>query len=446
MTNGLTVLGVPIDDVSMDEALAKIDELVKERSFHQIATANVDFLVHAIDNPEYREILCRCALVVADGMPVVMASRMLGVPLRERVTGSDMIPRLAKKGYRIFLLGARPEVSKIAAEKLEAMGGKVVGRLTPPPSPLDEFDSDSIVAAIEKADPDILLVALGGPKQELWIHRNRHRLKVPVCMGIGGGLDFLAGAVSRAPGWMQTSGLEWVYRIWVEPRRLARRYMKGAVWMARYFPAQLIASAAMRRRGRALEIAVESIGLVRIMSLSGRLTGPKVAQLEQSALSVPGKVDDLVVDLTKVSYLGADGVRALTGLFRSASNSGRQLWLVGVTPLLARTLRASRCDGLFRSVPSVLDALRQASRGRLQLSLELGDGWAVCRIGGEIPQGARTTLEGICRQVIETNEFFEFNGSGVPEFDASGLVEPAGSTCRLVLGDRIERPEAEIAV
>jgi hypothetical protein len=94
----------------------------------------------------------------------------------------------------------------------------------------------------------------------------------------------------------------------------------------------------------------------------------------------------------------------------------------------------------------VLDAVRQASRGRLQLSLELGEGWAVCRIGGEIPRGARGTLERICRQVIETNEFFEFDGSGVPEFDASGLVEPARSTCRLVLGDRAQRPVAEIAV
>ena len=170
------------------------------------------------------------------------------------------------------------------------------------------------------------------------------------------------------------------------------------------------------------------------------MTGPRLAQLENAAFSVADRGGALVVELAGVSYLGADGLRTLAGLLRAASKRGCQLWLAGVTPALARTLRASRCEGLFRAVPSVLDAVRQASEGRLQLNLELGEGWAVCRIGGEIPRGALETLEGICRQVIKTNEFFEFDGSGVPEFDARGLVEPARSTCRLVLGDRSRRP------
>jgi N-acetylglucosaminyldiphosphoundecaprenol N-acetyl-beta-D-mannosaminyltransferase len=445
MTSGLTILGVPVDNVTMEETLSKIEEFVRQRSFHQIATANVDFLVHAQNNAEYREILCRCDLVVADGMPVVLASRLLGLPLRERVTGSDLVPRLAQKKYRIFLLGSRPEVSALAAQRLEEMGAQVVGRLSPPPTPLAEFDNDSIAAAIEKADPDILLVALGSPKQELWIHENRNRLKVPVCIGVGGALDFLAGAVSRAPGWMQNAGLEWVYRIWREPRRLARRYLKGALSMARYFPMQLAVHVAARRSGRALQVGIESVGSVSILSLSGMMTGPRLALVENEAAS-PAIGSALVVELTGVSYLGADGLRTLTGLLRDASNCGRKLWLAGVTPALARTLKASGCEGLFRAVPSVFDAVRQASGGRLQLSLELGEGWAVCRIWGEIPKGARGTLEGICRQVAETNEFFELNSGGVPEFDASGLVEPARSTSRLVIGDRPGRPVAEIAV
>src|SRR5450432_1697250 len=131
MTNGLTILGVPIDNVTMEETLGKIDEFIAEGSFHQLATANVDFLVNAVNDPQYREILCRCDLVVADGMPVVLASRMLGTPLKERVTGSDLVPLLAKKGYKIFLLGSKPEDSRIAAQRLEELGGKVVGRLSP---------------------------------------------------------------------------------------------------------------------------------------------------------------------------------------------------------------------------------------------------------------------------------------------------------------------------
>jgi N-acetylglucosaminyldiphosphoundecaprenol N-acetyl-beta-D-mannosaminyltransferase len=445
MTDGVTILGVPIDNVTMEETLARIDEFVREGSYHQIATANVDFLVHAIDNREYRENLCRCDLVVADGMPVVVASRLLGSPLRERVAGADLVPLLAKKGYRIFLLGAAPEVCSIAARRMEELGGKVVGQLSPPIAPLAKFDNDSIIAEIEKADPEILMVALGSPKQELWLQQNRHRLKVPVCIGIGGSLDFLAGTVSRAPEWMQKTGLEWVYRIWAEPRRLAKRYLKGGVWMARYFTIQLAVSLSMRKVGPALEVGSESIGSVSILSATGMMTGPRLAQLESAASQATARGGPLVIDLTGVSYLGADGLRTLTGLLRNAANKGGQLWLAGAGPALTRTLKAARCENLFRATPSVFDAVRQASRGRLQLNLELGEGWAVCRIGGEIPEGARSTLEGICRQVIETNEFFEFNNDGALEFDAKGLVEPAKSGCRLVTGDRTGRPVAEIA-
>jgi N-acetylglucosaminyldiphosphoundecaprenol N-acetyl-beta-D-mannosaminyltransferase len=443
MTNGLTILGVPIDNVSMEETLWKIEEFIRDGSFHQIATANVDYLVNAVNNPEYREILCRCDLVVADGMPVVLASRLLGSPLAERVAGADLVPRLARlscdKNYGVFLLGASPEVSEVAALRLEELGARIVGRRSPPPLPLAEFDNNDILAEIERANPDILLVAFGSPKQEMWIHRNRERLKVPVCIGIGGSLDMLVGAVSRAPIWMQRASLEWVYRLCVEPRRLARRYLKDALGMARYFTVQLALSVTTRRSGSALQIGIESIGSVSILSPSGMMTGPRVAQLEHAAFSAADRGGALVVDLAGVSYLGADGVRTLAGLLRAAAKRGCQLWLAGVTPALARTLRASCCEGLFRAVPSVLDAVRQASEGRLQLNLELGEGWAVCRIGGEIPRGALGTLEGICRQVLQTNEFFEFDGSGVPEFDASGLVGPARSTCRLVLGDRTRR-------
>jgi len=222
-------LGVPVDNVSMEEALGRIEEFIAEGSCHQIATANVDYLVHAKKDSEYQQILCMCDMVVADGMPLVWASRLFGAPLKERVTGSDLVPRLAalsaKKGYGIFLLGATPEVSRRAEERLTSQypGVRIVGRFSPPMRPLEELDDEEILREIERAAPDILLVAFGSPKQEKWIHRNRARLRVPVCIGVGGTLDFVAGAVPRAPRWMQISGLEWAYRIWAEPRRLAGR-------------------------------------------------------------------------------------------------------------------------------------------------------------------------------------------------------------------------------
>lgn len=446
MTNGAVVLGVPLDNVSMEETLLRIGEFIREGSFHQIATANVDYLVTAVGNPEFKEILCRCDLVVADGMAVVLASRLLGSPLQERVAGADLVPRLAglssEHGYGIFLLGASPQVSEVAARHLEERGARIVGRLSPPVRPLEEFDHEAILAEIEKANPDILLVAFGSPKQEIWIHQHRDRLKVPVCIGIGGSLDFLAGAVPRAPAWMQHGGLEWAYRLGAEPRRLARRYLKDAMWMARYFSVQLALSIASRRKGNALQIDLASIGSVNILSATGMMTGSRLAQFERAAFSVAERGGALIVELKGVSHLGADGIHSLTGLLRVASGCGCQLWLAGMPAGFARTLRASCCDGLFHAVPTVLDAVRQASRGRLQLSLELGEGWAVCKIGGEIARGTRGILERICRHMLEANELFELDASGVPEFDASGLADSARPTCRLVLA---ERPVAEIA-
>jgi N-acetylglucosaminyldiphosphoundecaprenol N-acetyl-beta-D-mannosaminyltransferase len=441
MTNGAVILGVPIDNVSTEETLQKIEEFIRDGSFHQIATANVDYLVNAANNQQYREILCGCDLVVADGMPVVWASRLLGSPLTERVAGADLVPRLAhlsrQEGYGIFLLGATPEVSSLAASRLEDMGARIVGRLSPPVCSPDEFDNDYMLAEIERANPDILLVAFGSPKQELWIHQHRDRLNVPVCIGIGGSLNFLAGAVARAPGWMQRAGLEWAYRILVEPRRLVPRYLKDAVGMARYFSVQLALSMATRRSGDALQIDIESIGSVSILRVSGMMTGPQLAQLERVVLSVADRGRALVIELTGVSYLGADGVRTLVGLLRAANNSCCQLWLAGVPAALARTLRASCCEGLFRMVPTVFDAVQQASRGRLQLSLELCEGSAVCRIGGEIPPRAREILEGVFHQVLASREL---------QFDSSGAVEPTRSAYRFLLGDRSRRPVTRIAV
>jgi N-acetylglucosaminyldiphosphoundecaprenol N-acetyl-beta-D-mannosaminyltransferase len=307
-------------------------------------------------------------------MPLVLASRLLGHALLERVTGSDLVPRLAalshRKGYGIFLLGAQPEVCAAAALHMGDMGACIVGRLSPPVGTLDATADEEILDAIEKANPDILLVALGSPKQEIWIDRNRHRLKVPVCVGIGGALDFISGKMGRAPVWMQRACLEWCYRLWQEPRRLAPRYLKDALFMTRYFSVQLAVSVLKPRSGQTLRMAVESIGPVTILSASGMMTGSRLAQLEHAALRVAEKSEALVVGLTGVSYLGADGIRTLARLHRATKRN--RFWLAGPRPALVRTLTASCCEELTRLVvPSVLDAVRQASPECLQPRFEL---------------------------------------------------------------------------
>jgi N-acetylglucosaminyldiphosphoundecaprenol N-acetyl-beta-D-mannosaminyltransferase len=163
-------------------------------------------------------------------MPLIWLSRVMGVPLAGRVTGVELVDeccRLANRsGVGVFLLGGTPSVAATAAERVRERhpGLRVTGH-APPFGPMSPEEDDRIVAMIQEARPGFLFVALGAPRQDLWIRDHRDRLNVPVSMGVGCVLDLLAGTVRRAPRWMQASGFEWSYRLMREPGRLWRRYL-----------------------------------------------------------------------------------------------------------------------------------------------------------------------------------------------------------------------------
>jgi N-acetylglucosaminyldiphosphoundecaprenol N-acetyl-beta-D-mannosaminyltransferase len=175
-------------------------------------------------------------VVLADGMPVVLASRLLGRPLPERVTGADLTVALFDASeyrgpLRVFLLGAGPGVAEQAAAKIHARwpNVQVTGTYSPPMGfEKDSAENEKILALIAAASPDVLVVGLGAPKQELWVHAHQHRIEAAVALCVGATIDFLAEHKSRAPLWMQKSGLEWLHRVATEPRRLIKRYAKDA--------------------------------------------------------------------------------------------------------------------------------------------------------------------------------------------------------------------------
>jgi N-acetylglucosaminyldiphosphoundecaprenol N-acetyl-beta-D-mannosaminyltransferase len=168
---------------------------------------------------------------VADGMPLLWLSRLAGQPLPERITGVELVDEscqiAAEEGQRVFLLGAAPGVADAAAQVLEARypGLRVAGVYAPPFGPLSPADDARMVELVRQAAADFLFVAFGAPRQDLWIRTHFHQLDVAVAMGVGCVFDLLAGAVRRAPVWMQRTGLEWSYRLVQEPRRLWRRYL-----------------------------------------------------------------------------------------------------------------------------------------------------------------------------------------------------------------------------
>jgi len=226
----IAILGVPFDPVTLTDAVDRIESMVAEGGSHYVVTPNVDFLVKAARDAELRRILAGADLVLCDGKPIVWASRLLGEPLPCRVAGSDLIPcllhRAEARGWRIFLLGGCCGVASEAARRIAGSHPSLpaVEHYSPPYRPLYEMDNAEIIARVCAAKPDIILVCFGCPKQEKWISQHLGALGDAVMIGAGGTVDFLAGAMARAPIWMRKSGTEWVFRLLQEPRRLARRY------------------------------------------------------------------------------------------------------------------------------------------------------------------------------------------------------------------------------
>lgn len=248
MSPRVELFGIAIDNLSQAEAAARLRELLEEGGRHYVVTPNVDHVVRLQKDPEFREAYRGASLVVADGMPVVWASRLLGKGLKQRVTGSDLVPEVcrlaAESGRTVFFLGGNPGIAEKAAEKLrkDYPGLKVAGSYAPPLGfETDPVRDEEAVRRVNEPKPDILLIALGAPKQEKWIHRHRERLRFRLALCIGCGLDYPAGMARRAPGWMQRVGLEWLWRIGLEPKRLARRYLVEDIGFIRIFIREWVA-------------------------------------------------------------------------------------------------------------------------------------------------------------------------------------------------------------
>lgn len=232
------IAGVPIDAVDMAQAISRLQAAIGGGRLFQVLTVNLDFLVRAQSDPGLMRIFRRTDLNLADGAPVVWLARMLGVEMHGRVAGADLVPalirELAHSGARLFLLGGEDGVAAAAGARLGELypGIVVAGTYEPPRAAVEEMNNVEIVTRIAEARADVLLVALGHPKQERWIDLHRDQLSsVSVAIGVGCVLDLIAGRSRRAPRWMQAVGLEWFYRLAREPRRLLGRYVTDAAWL-----------------------------------------------------------------------------------------------------------------------------------------------------------------------------------------------------------------------
>jgi N-acetylglucosaminyldiphosphoundecaprenol N-acetyl-beta-D-mannosaminyltransferase len=260
----------------------------------------------------------------------------------------------------------------------------VAGRYSPEFKPLDKMDHEEILRRIEAARPDILLVAFGNPKQEKWLAMHRHRLKVPLCIGVGASLDFLSGKVNRAPRWMQSTGLEWVYRVCQEPARLAKRYLVNAAGVLCYLTLQLAATAAQAGRNSSGQMSSEKSGAATVFRIEGSFTSSLLSSLETEVCSAIFSGSHIVLDLSHTAYLGPDALGSLVNLVGVARRWKRELWLTGLRPFLMRVICATRLRSQFRVAPKVADALRRIEPDSIPMSPKADENWALCRIGGQM--------------------------------------------------------------
>jgi len=226
------ILGTPVALTDYRTAIDAMDAMVESRERGYVCAVAVHALTLGLDDPEMEWALRGASLVLPDGMPVVWAANILGANLSDRVYGPELMlrysDRCAERGHRVWLYGGRDQGSLVQLAlnlRRRHPGINIVGGYSPPFRPMTDEEEDALVDQINSVRPDVLWVGIGVPKQEKWMARMRERLDVPVMCAVGAAFDFHAGRISQAPSWMQQRGLEWIYRIAQEPRRLLPRYL-----------------------------------------------------------------------------------------------------------------------------------------------------------------------------------------------------------------------------
>lgn len=235
-------LNTEVDNLTMQEAIKKIDDIIKQGKPSYVVTPNVDHIVKLEEDFEFKKVYEEADLILTDGMPLIWMSRFQKDKIKEKVSGSDLFPKVcelaSEKSYKVFLLGAAEGVASKAAKNLTNKYNNLnmVGVYSPSFGFEEkEEEIEKIIDLINDSKPHILAVGLGAPKQEKFIHKYKERLNVPISLAIGASIDFEAGNITRAPKWMQKSGLEWFYRFLNEPKRMFKRYFIDDIKILKIF-------------------------------------------------------------------------------------------------------------------------------------------------------------------------------------------------------------------
>lgn len=342
------LLGLPFDAVTEDEALALLERARQQRSRCFLSTPNLNFLIASQADPAFRQSVCRSDLSVADGMPVVWFGRLLGLPLRERVSGSGLFERLrrsAGRPWRVFFFGGPPGVAERACERLAANreGVEAAGWLYPGFGSVSDMSRPDWIDTINRSEADFVLVSLGSAKGQAWITHNLAQLRAPVISHLGAVVNFVAGSVRRAPVWMQRSGLEWVWRIREEPKLWQRYGRDGAAALklvaTRVLPLFLLdrlQPPAPAEHARAEVRPLPGDGGV---SLHGAWAHDNLLPVREAFTRLAARGGAIRLDMADVSGIDSAFAGLLLLLDATLRDRGGSLALTGAPPALVRRLR-----------------------------------------------------------------------------------------------------------
>ncbi|MCC5796240.1 MAG: WecB/TagA/CpsF family glycosyltransferase [Methylophaga sp.] len=365
------LLGLPFDCVSMAQAIAAIEHAIDSRSRCFLSTPNLNFAMTAQADPSFYQSVLDSDLSVADGMPLVWISRLTGAGVLERVAGSDLFARLTEmprvKKIRVFFFGGASGIAEKAHHALNthSPGAMSCGFYDPGFVDLDAMSKPEVIALINEAEPDFIVVALGAKKGQAWIMQNRDSLNAPVISHLGAVINFVAGEIERAPAAWQKSGLEWLWRIVQEPA-LWKRYVGDgakAVWMllSRILPfllyRQICSWSGVSKTAFKIEVAEQDDRL----SLSGALDRQGVRLLQREIDQCLAKRDGVTVtlDLQDLLYVDLFGLAYLLGLLGQTSGSVGHVQLLNPSVRFMRLARLAGIPAHFKITSHI-----QAERNR----------------------------------------------------------------------------------
>lgn len=351
------LLGISLDAANFPSLLRSVEKAVADASPFLISTPNVNFLISSQENPEFRESILQSDMCLADGMPLIWITKLLQVPINERIAGSDLFGRLKSgasrsRPIRVFLLGGADGVAEIVCKKLNAekFGLQCVGVLNPGFGTIEEMSSAPIIDAINASQPDLLAVFFGAQKAQAWLMHNHHRLQASVRAQFGATINFEAGTVKRAPHFIRSTGFEWLWRIKEEPYLWRRYWSDGRallkLMLTCVLPLMIEARLRQRKPGGLSTKLQEGPNLCTV-----HLAGDAVAQNVGHAIAhfrsaLNGK-KQLVVDLSEVRSIDARMFGLLLMVKKTLAGRGMRLSFAGASAELRRTFRLNRFEFLL---------------------------------------------------------------------------------------------------